>query len=128
MMVLKGILVSAAGPAPNYDMQKILATKSPKEAAKMSGFVSVVLNPTRYLMITGSNVLGLLFFSRLDLIVNNNTDFEQFLPSAINEFAPAGLLGLILAGLLAAFMSTFSGTLNAAQAYLINDIFLKCAY
>ena len=27
MMVFKGILVSAAGPAPNYDMQKILSTK-----------------------------------------------------------------------------------------------------
>ncbi len=32
MMVFKGILVSAAGPAPNYDMQKILATRSPREA------------------------------------------------------------------------------------------------
>ena len=35
------------------------------------------------------------------------------------------LLGLLLAGLLAAFMSTFAGTLNAAQAYLVNDIYLK---
>ncbi len=40
MMLFKGILVSAAGPAPNYDMQKILATQSPREAALMSGFVS----------------------------------------------------------------------------------------
>ncbi len=125
LMLLKGILVSAAGPAPNYDMQKILATKSPSEAAKMSGFVSVVLNPTRYMMITGFVVLGLVFFDKLDLIVNGKVDFEQILPSAINEFVPAGLLGLILAGLLAAFMSTFSGTLNAAQAYLVNDVFIK---
>ncbi len=35
------------------------------------------------------------------------------------------MTGLILAGLLAAFMSTFAGTLNAAQAYIVNDIFLK---
>ncbi|MBN1117216.1 MAG: Na+:solute symporter [Bacteroidales bacterium] len=125
MMLLKGILVSGAGPAPNYDMQKILATKSPSEAAKMSGFVSVVLNPTRYLMITGFVVLGLVFFDKLDLIVGGKTDFEQILPSAINEFAPAGFLGLILAGLLAAFMSTFAGTLNAAQAYLVNDVYIK---
>jgi solute:Na+ symporter, SSS family len=125
MMLLKGILVSGAGPAPNYDMQKILATKSPSEAAKMSGFVSVVLNPTRYMMITGFVVLGLVFFDKLDLMVNGKMDFEQILPSAINEFVPAGLLGLILAGLLAAFMSTFSGTLNAAQAYLVNDVYIK---
>ena len=54
MMLFKGILVSAAGPAPNYDMQKILSTRSPKEAAKMSGFVSVVLMPARYFMMQWS--------------------------------------------------------------------------
>ncbi len=52
-------------------------------------------------------------------------DFEQVLPSAINEFAPVGFTGLLLAGLLAAFMGTFAGTLNAAQAYVVNDIYLK---
>lgn len=125
MMLFKGILVSAAGPAPNYDMQKILSTKSPREAAKMSGFVSVVLLPTRYFMITGFAVLGLIFYDRLDLIVGNRIDFEQILPSAISEFVPVGFMGLLLAGLLAAFMSTFAGTLNAAQAYIVNDIYLK---
>lgn len=125
MMLFKGYLVSAAGPAPNYDMQKILATKSPKEGAKMSGFVSVILNPVRYFMITGFVVLGLLYYDRLNLIVGGRIDFEQILPSAINEFVPVGLMGLLLAGLLAAFMSTFAGTLNAAQAYVINDIYLK---
>ncbi len=34
MMVFKGILVSLAGPAPNYDMQKILSAKSPKMQPK----------------------------------------------------------------------------------------------
>ncbi len=125
MMLFKGILVSAAGPAPNYDMQKILSTRSPKDAAKMSGFVSVVLMPSRYFMITGFAILGLIFYDRLDLIVGNRIDFEQILPSAISEFVPVGLMGLLLAGLLAAFMSTFAGTLNAAQAYIVNDIFLK---
>ncbi|MCK4745464.1 MAG: sodium:solute symporter, partial [Bacteroidales bacterium] len=125
MMLFKGILVSAAGPAPNYDMQKILSTRSPKEAAKMSGFVSVVLMPSRYFMIAGFAVLGLIFYDRLDLIVGNRIDFEQILPSAISEFVPVGFMGLLLAGLLAAFMSTFAGTLNAAQAYIVNDIFLK---
>ncbi len=62
MMMFKGILLSIAGPAPNYDMQRILSTRSPKEAAKMSGFVSVVLFFPRYLMVTGIVVLGLVFF------------------------------------------------------------------
>ncbi|MEQ9309210.1 MAG: sodium:solute symporter family protein [Balneolaceae bacterium] len=126
MMVFKGVLVSLAGPAPNYDMQKILSTKSEREAALMSGSVSLVLMPIRYFMIAGFAVLGLLFYEELDLMVpGRGLDFEQILPSAINQFVPIGFLGLLLAGLLAAFMSTFAGTLNAAQAYLVNDIYIK---
>ncbi len=126
MMVFKGILVSVAGPAPNYDMQKILSTKSPAEASKMSGFVSVVLMPIRYLMIAGFAALALIYYEKLDLVnAAGNIDFELILPTAMIEFVPVGLLGLLLAGLIAAFMSTFAGTLNAAQAYLVNDIYLK---
>ncbi|MBN1986645.1 MAG: Na+:solute symporter [Prolixibacteraceae bacterium] len=125
MMVFKGVLVSLAGPAPTYDMQKILSTKSPKEAAKMSGFVSVVLMPVRYFMIAGFAILGLLYYDRLNLMVGGQIDFEQILPSAIAEFVPVGFMGLLLAGLLAAFNSTFAGTLNAAQAYIVNDIYLR---
>jgi Na+/proline symporter len=125
MMVFKGILVSAAGPAPNYDMQKILATRTPREGALMSGFVSLVLSPSRYLMITGFVVLGLLFYNQLDLVSGGQLDFEQILPSAINQFVPVGFTGLLLAGLAAAFVSTFSGTLNAAQAYVVNDLYHK---
>ena len=125
MMVFKGILVSMAGPAPTYDMQKILSSKSPREAALMSGSVSIILMPIRYFMIAGFAILGLIYYDKLDLIVAGNIDFEQILPSAINEFVPVGFLGLLLAGLLAAFMSTFAGTLNATQAYIVNDIYLK---
>jgi SSS family solute:Na+ symporter len=130
MMVFKGVLASLAGPAPNYDMQKILSTKSPQEASKMSGFVSVVLLPVRYAMVTGFAVLALLYYNQLNLNavdVNGKTfiDFERILPAAINNLIPTGLLGLVLTGLIAAFMGTFSGTLNAAQSYIVNDIYLK---
>jgi Na+/proline symporter len=125
LMLFKGIGASAAGPAPNYDMQKILSTRSPREAALMSGFVSMVLFPVRYLMVVGFAVLGLLYYDRLNLVVAGKVDFEQILPSAISEFAPVGLIGCLLAGLLAAFLGTFSGTLNAAQAYVVNDLYLK---
>jgi solute:Na+ symporter, SSS family len=125
MMLFKGILLSAAGPAPNYDMQKILATRSPREAAMMSGFVSIALNPIRYLMIAGFAVLAIVYYQRLDLMVGGKLDFENILPSAMLQFAPVGMLGLLLAGLLAAFMSTFASTVNAAPAYLINDIYKR---
>jgi SSS family solute:Na+ symporter len=125
LMLFKGVLASLAGPTPNYDMQKILSTRSPQDAAKMSGFVSVVLIPTRYLMIVGFTVLALLNFDTLNLRTASGVDFEQILPAAILNFAPTGIMGLILAGLLAAFIGTFAGTLNAAQAYLVNDIYLR---
>ncbi|MCB0657527.1 MAG: Na+:solute symporter [Saprospiraceae bacterium] len=125
MMLFKGVLVSLAGPAPNYDMQKILSTRSPREAALMSGSVSFILMPIRYFMIAGFGILAIIYYDQLDLVVGGSIDFEQILPSAINEFIPVGFLGLLLAGLLAAFMSTFAGTLNATQAYIVNDIYLK---
>ena len=125
MMLFKGVLLSLAGPAPNYDMQKILATRSPREAALMSGFVSIALNPIRYLMIAGFAVLAIVYYQQLDLVSGGRLDFENILPSAILQFAPVGILGLILAGLLAAFMSTFASTVNAAPAYLVNDIYKR---
>ncbi|KAA3634911.1 MAG: sodium:solute symporter [Bacteroidetes bacterium] len=125
MMLFKGILLSAAGPAPNYDMQKILATRSPREGALMSGFVSVILMPARYFMIAGFAVLAIVYYKDLDLLVAGQIDFENILPAAIIEFVPVGFLGLLLAGLLAAFMSTFASTVNAAPAYLVNDIYLR---
>jgi Na+/proline symporter len=132
MMLFKGVFASIAGPAPNYDMQKVLSTRSPQEASKMSGFVSIILLPIRYSMVIGLTVLGLLYFKEIygDLQAKNEagkyfTDFEKVLPAAINHYLPWGLLGLVLTGLLGAFMGTFSGTLNAAQAYIVNDIYLK---
>lgn len=126
MMLFKGVFAAMAGPAPNYDMQKILSTRSPKEASKMTGFVSIVLLPIRYSMVIGLTVLALLFYNQLDLSNGTGgTDFERILPGAVNTFLPSGILGLVLTGLLGAFMGTFSGTLNAAQAYIVNDIYLK---
>jgi SSS family solute:Na+ symporter len=107
-------------------MQKVLSTRSPKEASKMTGFVSIILLPIRYTMVIGLTVLALLYYNQLDLAApGGGTDFERILPGAINNFLPVGILGIVLTGLLGAFMGTFSGTLNAAQAYIVNDIYLK---
>jgi len=126
MMLFKGVFAAIAGPAPNYDMQKILSSRSPKEASKMTGFVSIILLPVRYSMVIGLTVLGLLYFNQMNLSNGTGgTDFERVLPAAVNNFLPVGILGIVLTGLLGAFMGTFSGTLNAAQAYIVNDIYLK---
>jgi Na+/proline symporter len=124
MMVTKGVLISLAGPAPNYDMQRILAAKNAREAAMMSGFVTVSLYVPRYFMIAGITVLAFALVNRETTSVSD-TYFEQLLPLVIRDFVPVGLKGLLIAGLLAAFMSTFSGTINAAAAYLVNDVYKR---
>jgi SSS family solute:Na+ symporter len=126
MMFFSGVLKSLAGPAPNYDCQKILSTKSPEEASKMSGFISIILLPIRYFMTMGLCILGVLYFK--DLNLNHTADgvnFESIMPAVISKYLPVGLVGLVLSGFLGAFMSNFSGTLNAGQAYIVNDIYLK---
>ena len=125
MMLFKGILISAAGPAPNYDMQRILSTKGPREAALMSSTVNVVLFFPRYMMITGLTVLALAFYSPDLAAMGKDLDLEKILPLALARFVPVGVLGLLMAGLLAAFMSNFAATVNAAPAYLVNDIYKR---
>jgi SSS family solute:Na+ symporter len=122
-MLFKGILVSIAGPAPNYDMQRVLAAKSPKQASLMSAVVSAALMP-RWWMIGGITVLAIHYLGPAFKTMSS-ADFEMVLPWVIREKVPAGLLGVLLAGLLASFMSTFSATLNAGGAYLVNDLYKR---
>jgi SSS family solute:Na+ symporter len=125
MMVFKGVLLSIAGPAPNYDMQRILSTKNPREASMMSAVVNVVLNVPRYFMITGLTILALVFYSDTIRKMGDKMDFEMVLPDALSHYVPVGLLGILIAGLLAAFMSNFAATVNSAPPYLVNDIYRK---
>jgi Na+/proline symporter len=125
MMCFKGILVSAAGPAPNYDMQRVLSTKGPREAALMSSTVNVVLFFPRYMMIMGLTILALAFYTPDLAAMGDKLDLEKILPLAMARFVPVGILGLVIAGLLAAFMSNFAATVNAAPAYLVNDIYKR---
>jgi len=125
MAIFRGIFVSIAGPLPGYDMQRVLAAKSPKEAALMSGSVSLALYFPRYLMITGLAVIGLVYFDAGSITTANGLDFEKILPFTLGNYIPVGLLGLVLAGLIAAFMSTFAANVNAGPAYIVNDIYKR---
>lgn len=125
MILFKGILASMAGPTPNYDMQRVLSTKNPREAALMSWFVSITQYIPRYMLITGITVLALVYLSPQINAMGKDADFEQILPYIINNFLPVGVVGLMLAGLLAAFMSTFDSTVNAGTAYIVVDIYKK---
>ncbi len=134
LMAFQGLFKALAGPAPNYDMQRLLSAKSPTEAAKISGFVNLVLLFPRYLMIAGMAVLAVVFIGPYWTHLQAEAaaagkpfsgDFDAILPWVVHKFMPPGLLGLALAGLLSAFMATYSASLNAAPAYVVNDIYKK---
>jgi SSS family solute:Na+ symporter len=127
MTLFKGFFASLAGPTPSFDMQRILSTKTVKEAAYMSGFTNLILFIPRYLLIGGIVVIALVSLSS-EMIGNasfSGADLEVLLPKVINFHVPVGVKGLLLAGLLAAFMSTFSAFVNAGPAYIVNDIYKK---
>lgn len=127
MTLFKGFFASIAGPTPSYDLQRVLSTKSVKEAAYMSGFTNLILFIPRYLLITGIVVIALV---NLAPELNANTgltgaDLELLMPKVVNLYIPVGIKGILLAGLLAAFMSGFSAFVNAGPAYIVNDIYKK---
>ncbi len=52
-------------------------------------------------------------------------DFEMVLPDALSQFCAGGPAGMSVAGLLAAFMSNFAATVNAAPPYIVNDLYKR---
>ena len=113
MWVVKGLLLNLGGPGQMTDFQIFLATRSPRDAAKLgaawSGFLVV-----RWAMCMGIALLALTGLTGVD-------DPEQVMPMVLEKFLPSGVRGLVIAGLLAAFMSTFGATVNAAASYIVRD-------
>ncbi len=99
-------------------VQRLLSSRSLKDAQRAligSGFV-VFAQFTLFLMVG----LGLwvLFQGRVFAAA------DQIFPSYIVERMPHGLVGLIVAAIVAATMSTHSGTINALAATTTHDIYL----
>ena len=112
--VLKGLLLSAGGPAQLYDLQRYLAAKDPRDAAKIA-LLWPFFQSVRWLMVMAITLLALTGFAGV-------TDPELVMPEVLQEYLPTGLRGLVIAGLLAAFMSTFSSTVNSGASYIVRDI------
>src|SRR5262249_429979 len=90
LMMLKGVLASLAGPAPNYDIHRVLATRSPREACLMNGIVNVVLYFPRYMMIAGITVLALAYSMPQVRQMQEKGDYEALLPIVLSRHVPTG--------------------------------------
>ncbi len=112
--VLKGLLLNAGGPAQMYDFQLFLATRDARDAAKVGAAWSFFLI-VRWGMAAGITLLAIAGIA-------NVTDPEKVMPMVLDQFLPVGLKGIVIAGLLAAFMSTFSSTINSAASFVVRDL------
>jgi hypothetical protein len=125
MLFLKGVLLSMAGPTPNYAIQHILSTRSPREAALGNMVMALVSLAPRFLLIAAIAVLGTVFYSHDLKEMGSNVDFEKILPMVLRDHVPVGFKGILIAALLASFMSTFVSTVNSGAAYVVNDIYKR---
>lgn len=112
--VLKGLLLNISGPAQMFDFQRFLAARDARDAAKVGAAWTFFLI-VRWPMTIGIALLALTG-------VTGVTDSEKVMPMVLLEFLPAGFRGIVIAGLLAAFMSTFSSTVNSGASLIVRDI------
>ena len=113
--VAKGLLSNAGGPTSTYEMQRFLAARDARDAAKIGAAWS------GFIIVRWGMCMGIVLLAIVDMQVPTAADSETVMPMIIRDYMPMGIKGLVLAGLLAAFMSTFSSTVNGGAAYLIRD-------
>lgn len=99
-----------------YIMQRVLGARS-LDHARWGAMLAAALKllPLFLMAIPGALALALL---------PNLENGDQVFPAMIVNFLPIGLTGLVVAGLIAAIMSTIDSTLNAASALVMYD-FIK---
>jgi len=117
--LLGGAFLSMASHgADQLIVQRLLTSRSLKDAQRAligSGLV-VFAQFTLFLMVG----IGLFVFYQGRVFATSDTIFPTF----ILEQMPTGLVGLILAAILAATMSTHSGAINSLAAATTHDIYI----
>ncbi|NLO32015.1 MAG: Na+:solute symporter [Candidatus Hydrogenedentes bacterium] len=114
----------------SYIAQRMLAAKDEKHALGSVFFFNAAhyaLRPWPWIIVA---LCSLAVFPNLDAlreafphaasVVNDDLGYP-----AVLTFLPAGLLGLVVASLIAAYMSTISTHLNWGASYLVNDFYAR---
>ncbi|MCB0620807.1 MAG: Na+:solute symporter, partial [Saprospiraceae bacterium] len=114
-----------------YIVQRMLSAKDEKNAVSATLFFNIAhyaLRPWPWILIALASLivfpdlasLGAAFPDLDAGIVNDDLAYP-----AMMRYLPAGLLGLVLASLMAAFMSTISTHLNWGSSYIVNDFYRR---
>ncbi len=114
-----------------YIAQRMLAAKDEKNATWATlffNFAHYALRPWPWILV---GLASLVIFPSLESI---NTAFPNLTDdiqghdiayAAMMTYLPAGLLGIVLTSLIAAFMSTISTQLNWGSSYIVNDLYSR---
>ncbi len=114
-----------------YIAQRMLASKDENHAIGATFFFNILhyaLRPWPWILVA---LASLVVFPDLDSLrsafpnVTEDKIGHDLAYPAMLTFLPAGLMGLVLAALVAAFMSTISTHLNWGASYLVNDFYKR---
>ena len=115
-LIYIGMVWWGAAPGSGYAVQRLLACRNERHsllAFLWYNFCHYVLRPWPWILV---GLLSLIYLPDLK-------DAEQAFPKMIDMFLPPGLKGVMVAAMLAAFMSTLDTHLNWGTSYLINDLY-----
>ena len=111
------------GGVGGYTDQRFFAARNEREAGLLT-LEAIILSVFRWTMVAGLVVMGYHIVQSSGAGASTiASDAENVLPVVLGEMLPTGVKGFVIAGLIAAAMSTFDSTLNAGASYLVKDIY-----
>ena len=119
MFYLFKVTLEGSSGAGGYMIQRYFAAKSDRDAGLLSLFWTALL-AFRWPLIASFAMLGVYHGIESGNVI---ADPELVLPIVIKNYIPVGLKGFLIAGLMAAAMSTFDSTVNAGAAYWVKDLY-----
>jgi Na+/proline symporter len=116
-------VMEGMGGVGGYTDQRFFAARTEREASLLT-LEAIVIAVLRWTMVAGLVVMGYHLLAKGGAAASViGSDAEQVLPVVLSQMLPTGLKGVIVAGLVAAAMSTFDSTLNAGASYIVRDIY-----
>lgn len=120
MFYLAKTVIEGSGGSGGYLVQRFYAAENDREAGLLS-LLWILLLSFRWPFVVSMAIIGIVYGTQHGVIQNP----EEVLPTVLLNVIPTGMKGLLLAGLIAAAMSTFDSVVNSGAAYWVKDIYQK---
>ena len=111
-----------------YVAQRMLSAKDEKNAiwaTLLFNFMHYAIRPWPWILIALASIVVFPDLESLRVAFPNTIVGNDLAYPAMISFLPPGLLGLLVASLIAAFMSTISTHLNWGSSYLVHDFYRR---